>query len=392
MDNFSKDIALINGIDAVPTILDVVCRTTGMGFAAVARVTEGRWVACSVLDHIDFGLKVGGELVVETTICHEIREVQEPVIIDHVDLDEVYRDHHTPRMYGFQSYISMPIFSADGEFFGTLCAIDPKPAVLNTPGVTGMFKMFAELIGFHIDAAEKLAASESRLLEERGTSELREQFIAVLGHDLRSPLNAVSMGAALLKESGLEERQAMLADMIEKSASAMSDLIEDVMDFARGRLGGGIALDRSDLPLQPVLEEMIESMRTVWPERRIEAGFALEEKIDYDRKRLSQLFTNLLSNAMNYGKPDQPVKVRAVSGGGRFELSVANAAVPIHPSKLEKLFEPFSRGDSATYQDGLGLGLYIASQIAKSHGGVLEAASTEEETRFTFSMESRPAD
>src|SRR5688500_6682687 len=128
-----EDVAAIGRIDAVPTILDIVCRVTGMGFAAVARVTEDRWIACSVKDEIGFGLEPGGELRVETTICHEIRQSRSAVIIDHVAEDAEWRDHHTPAMYGFQSYISMPIILPDGHFFGTLCAIDPKPASLNRP-------------------------------------------------------------------------------------------------------------------------------------------------------------------------------------------------------------------------------------------------------------------
>src|SRR6201999_1605705 len=125
-------------IEAVPTVLDVVCRVTGMGFAAVARVTEDRWIACSVRDDIAFGLKPGGELEVETTICNDIRRSREAVVIDHVAEDPLYAHHQTPRTYGFQSYISMPIMLSDGTFFGTLCAIDPHPARLKRPEITGM--------------------------------------------------------------------------------------------------------------------------------------------------------------------------------------------------------------------------------------------------------------
>ena len=105
----ADDLTAIARIDAVPTILDVVCRTTGMGFAAVARVTEDRWIACAVRDEIAFGLQPGGELEVETTICDEIRDSGQPVVIDHVAEDAAFCGHPTPTMYGFQSYISMPI-------------------------------------------------------------------------------------------------------------------------------------------------------------------------------------------------------------------------------------------------------------------------------------------
>ena len=193
-----RDIAIVSGIEAVPNILQVVCHATGMGFAAVARVTEGRWVACSVLDQIDFGLKPGSELKVETTICHEIRQSGQGVVIDNVAEDEVYCGHPTPAMYGFQSYISMPIIRRDGTMFGTLCAIDPKPHRLKVPGIIGMFKLFAELIAFHINSTDRLASSEADLLDERRTAELREQFIAVLGHDLRDPLASINSGTQIL--------------------------------------------------------------------------------------------------------------------------------------------------------------------------------------------------
>lgn len=153
------DLATVAAIDAVPTILDVVCRTTGMDFAAVARVTEDCWVACGVRDNIQFGLQPGGELKIETTICNEIRDSRQAVVIDHVAEDPLFAKHHTPAMYGFQSYISMPVISPDGTFFGTLCAIDPRPMQLNTPAIVGMFKLFADLIAFHLDAHQRIGSS-----------------------------------------------------------------------------------------------------------------------------------------------------------------------------------------------------------------------------------------
>src|SRR6195256_2274064 len=158
--DFQSDVESVGRIAAVPTILEVVCRTTGMRFAAVARVTEDRWIACGVLDDLDFDLKPGGELKVETTICHEIRQSGEPVIINHVAEEDAWCGHPTPAMYGFQSYISMPIILADGSMFGTLCAIDPRPARLG-PEIVETFKLFAELIASQLDSAQSLAASEA---------------------------------------------------------------------------------------------------------------------------------------------------------------------------------------------------------------------------------------
>ncbi|NNM73924.1 ATP-binding protein [Enterovirga aerilata] len=161
--DFGADVVAVEGIAAVPTILEVICRTTGMGFAAVARVTEERWVACAVKDDIAFGLEPGGELKVETTICHEIRQSGTAVVIDNVEADLTYCGHPTAAMYGFQSYVSMPIVLPNGSFWGTLCAIDPRPARVDTPETVGMFKMFAELIGFHLDANLRVATSTAKL-------------------------------------------------------------------------------------------------------------------------------------------------------------------------------------------------------------------------------------
>ncbi len=173
ISDFEADISAVRAIDAIPKILEVVCRTTGMGFAAVARVTESRWVACAVRDEIAFGLKPGGELQVETTLCHEIRDSREAIVIDNAAEDEQYCNHHTPAMYGLQSYISMPIIMPDGTFFGTLCAIDPKPARLNTPETIATFKLFAELISFHLDRAQEARLERSHLVgraQERGAA------------------------------------------------------------------------------------------------------------------------------------------------------------------------------------------------------------------------------
>lgn len=230
--DFMADVEAVSSIDAVPSILEVICRTTGMGFAAVARVTSDRWIACAVRDEIQFGLKPGGELKVETTICHEIRQNHQAVVIDHVAEDELYAHHHTPAMYGIQSYISMPIMLKDGSFFGTLCAIDPRPARLKNPETIGMFKLFAELIAFHLNAIERLALSESKLKDELKTAELREQFIAILGHDLRNPLGAVSNVAQLLLRMPLDERTKRLATIVQDSSNVVQTLMNIGLVFS----------------------------------------------------------------------------------------------------------------------------------------------------------------
>jgi signal transduction histidine kinase len=388
--SFDDDVAAVARIDSVSKILDVVCRTTGMGFAAVARVTEDRWIACAVRDDISFGLKPGGELKVETTICNEIRASGELVVIDHVAEDAAYCRHKTPQMYGFQSYISVPIRRPDGRFFGTLCAIDPRPARLDTPETISMFKLFAELIGFHLDTYERLSLSEKALGRERETAELREQFIAVLGHDLRNPLTAINASAELLGMSRLDARGARLVAMIQSSAVRIAGLVDNLLDFARARLGSGLSVTPvANSELDTVLEQVIAELRVAWPDRDIATDIDLARPVACDGPRIAQMFSNLLANALTHGAADRPVSVRARSDDRGFDLSVANPGKPIAPDIAERLFQPFARG-AGSGQQGLGLGLFIASEIARAHGGTLDLASTAEETRFTFRIPTTP--
>ena len=229
--------------------------------------------------------------------------------------------------------------------------------------------------------------AETKLADEQATSVLREQFIAVLGHDLRNPLGAITAGTAmLLARSSLSARDASLVSLMKDSGTRMAELIDNIMDFARGRLGGGMMLNRHPILLEPVLCHVVEELRTAWPERVIETEFRLVKPIDCDAPRLSQILSNLLANALTHGSPDGPVRVNTFLEKGIFELSVSNSGKPIPPAALERLFQPFTREDVRSSQHGLGLGLYIASEIARAHNGELTVASTEEETRFTFRM------
>ncbi len=386
-DTLSQDVAKIAAIDAVPTILDVVCKITGMGFAAVARVTDDRWIACAVRDDIGFGLKPSGELEIKTTICNDIRESRQAVIIDNVAEDPVFRDHHTPKIYGLQSYISMPIVLPDGRFFGTLCAIDPRPAKVSSPEVTGMFKLFADLIAFHLDTQDKLAASEAALLDAREAAELREQFIAVLGHDLRNPLASIDAGARLLERKPLDEGSASVLGMMHKSVQRMGGLINNILDFARGRLGGGLGVQLSqDDRFEDALRHVVAELGSASPGRVIVTDMNLEHSVEADTARISQLFSNLLGNALTHGAADKPVVVGVSTGQDHFTLSVANAGSPIPEAAMKQLFQPFTRNSTQGGQEGLGLGLYIASEIARAHGGRIDATSNADQTRFTFRM------
>lgn len=392
MDNLRPDILSdinrIQNIPAIPNILSVICKTTGMGFAAVARVTSKQWIACSIHDEINFGLKPGGELALETTICNEIRQTDAPIIINDVSEDPVFCDHHTPKLYGFRSYISIPIYRKEGGFFGTLCAIDPKPASFDSAHVLEIFKLYADLISFYLSAIQQVDSSQQELAEERKTAELRDQFIAILGHDLRNPLGAISSSAQLLVKMLTEEKLLKLARIIKNSAFRMNGLIENVLDFARGRLGEGIMLELQEENVDEALKQVVTELQTSSPDADINFRSNLAEPVKCDIRRISQLFSNLLGNALTHGDKSAAIEVNVTSAEGVFELAVSNKAPKISEATLKQLFQPFSRGKIKKEQQGLGLGLYIASEIANAHGGTLTVNSTEDQITFTFRLQS----
>jgi sigma-B regulation protein RsbU (phosphoserine phosphatase) len=307
-----------------------------------------------------------------------------------------YETHFAPllRMQGFFNEIALDFITADGRRLPVLAnALERRDAEGRVLFIRLTIFKATQRRRYERDLVDARAAAEATakelqasLLDERTTAELREQFIAVLGHDLRSPLAAVISGMRLLEREPLSERGYHVLALVRSTISRMSGLIDNVMDFARGRLGGGITLTRTSTPMQTVLEQVVAEISAANPERVIESLFDLSINVDCDASRISQLFSNILSNAVKYGAADRPIVVHAVAGQKLFELSVANAGDPIPPEAMERLFAPFSRGEVRPSQQGLGLGLYIASQIAQAHGGQIDVASNREETRFTFRM------
>ncbi|MCF7701605.1 GAF domain-containing sensor histidine kinase [Loktanella sp. M215] len=385
--DFQNDIDAIGRSATVPILLETVMLATGMGFAAVARVTESRWVTCRAVDHISFGLKPGDELEVESTLCNEVRQYDHEIVIDDVDSDPVYVNHHCPSRYGFRSYISIPIRKADGSFFGTLCAIDPAPHMLKEDRVLSMFRLFAQMVGEVLDADEALAKSRDELDRERSLAETQEQFIAILAHDLRNPVSALTAGLRMMERYEIDERAVSLVGLMRASVNRMALLIENLLDQARKRRGSGIVIERAPThDLGASLHQIIGELQAVAPDQPIEADIDLPLPVYCDTPRVAQLFSNLLGNAVTHGPEGVPIKVKAMVTDDVFSLSVANGGAKIPDAMLPNLFKPYERGGDRPSREGLGLGLFIASEIAAGHGGTLTVASRDDETIFTLQM------
>lgn len=383
VDDLTADMELIRSLPVVRKMLDIALRNTGMGFAAVARVTEGRWLACEVLDRAQFGLSAGGELPIETTFCDEVRKKTCTVAFDDAITDPVYSQHKSPTLYGIRSYISVPIVLPDGTFFGTLCALDAEPHKVNNPEVIGTFELFAELIAQHVGAAKRLQNAESTLNAERELATQRERFIGVLGHDLRNSIAAMSSGLNILTRKGWTERTPDLLLEMRHSLNRISDMVEKTYDLARIKVGIGLSLKLdAERSLADTLEHIASEIR-LGADRAVDVALDLRHPVAVDHERIGQMVSNLLSNAITHGEAGAPVELRAATSDDALTISVANRGKRIPADVLPKLFRPYF---SASEKSGLGLGLFIASRIAEAHGGTLTAESDDERTAFTFTM------
>ncbi|MDF2984464.1 MAG: putative two-component regulator sensor histidine kinase protein, partial [Devosia sp.] len=266
-----------------------------------------------------------------------------------------YETHFAPllRMQGFFDEVALDLIRADGTPLHVLANAaerrDPEGGLLFTRvtvfRATERRRYERELVDATETAQAESRLSKGQLLAEHEAVELREQFIAVLGHDLRNPLAAIDGGTNLLMREPQSEKSQRVIGLIRGSVLRMSGLIDNVMDFARGRLGGGLQLNRSLKPLLPTLEQVVGELRTSYPERLIELHLDATIEVEADHARLAQMFSNLLANAITHGAVDQPVRVDAVLGVDELELSVANAGPPIPPEAMQQLFQPFYRSN-----------------------------------------------
>ncbi len=288
----------------------VIAETTGMRWVCVAKVTADKWTLCAVHDGLALGLVPGDCLAIEDTFCDQVRKTNKGVVIDSVSDNPAYLEHPITKMFGFQSYFSLPVYRADGTFFGTLCGLDHKTVRVSDPKILDMIGLFAEILSSLIDADVQLRDAENALQAERETVDLREQFIAVLGHDIRNPLSSIMSGAEILATRSQNEGTLDVARRIKRSAARIATLIDDVMDFARSKLGGGLPVSaRAAIDLGAALGHVVAELRDAYPQCVIASRVDIRDPVFCDSARISQLLSNLLANAIVHGRDGAQITV-----------------------------------------------------------------------------------
>ena len=236
----------------------------------------------------------------------------------------------------------------------------------------------------------RLAAENATLVERARTHEFQERFLAVLGHDLKNPLAAIGMGAALLRQQHADEGDQKVLKRIDKSATRMTRMIDQILDLTRSRLGGGMEMNVRDIELNPVLAQVVDELQGAYPKSSVIFECPPHSvRGAWDPDRLGQVFSNLVGNAIQHGLEGSAVVVSIHDKHFEVVVTVHNEGTPIPQELLAKLFDPFRRGarESRTSRTaGLGLGLYISREIVLAHGGSIKAASTVEGTTFRVSL------
>jgi signal transduction histidine kinase len=210
----------------------------------------------------------------------------------------------------------------------------------------------------------------------------RGLLLGVLGHDIRTPLGAVRLSAQMLQRTqGLDERQAKAVGRILSSSDTMRTMVDDLLDFTQTSLGTRLPISRAACDLRAVCTEAVAELQALHPDRAIELRLAGDLAGQWDASRVGQMLSNLVSNALHHGDPQQPVTIVAAGGPHDVTLDVHNRGRPIRAESRGTLFEPMGQsrdmgGDRHSGSSGLGLGLYIAREIALAHGGSLDVVSS----------------
>lgn len=240
---------------------------------------------------------------------------------------------------------------------------------------------------FELHRRKQALAHELR--ERTAALRVNELFMAVLSHDLRTPLMSITAAASVLKRQAdmSPDKVATMADRLLSSSQRMGRMIEDLLDVTRIRQAGGMAVKPVPAALRDVVERTLQEVQVSFPERAIGCTFHGELDGVWDAERLCQVVTNLVGNAVHHGTPDQPVKV-CVDGtqASTVVLEVSNGGT-IPPQLLDHLFDPFrGRDREPGRHEGLGLGLFIAHQIVTAHQGRIEVHSADGMTRFRVEL------
>lgn len=420
--NIQQDIQTVQEIPIIPSMLDSLCSTLGLGWAAISRVTENKWVACSVKDDLGYNLGPGDEIPFENTFCKDVRNSGQLVVMDDATTDEQYKDHPIPAMFGFRSYLSFPIVLPDGTFFGTLCGLDPEPRKMNNPTVRGMFKLYSELIAFHLQnhketskgndplnkdlpLKERLEAQKkfTRTLETKVisiTQELVKQniimdrmredlrkFTSISSHQLQEPLRKMQVISSLIEEKEAERLSPQSKHYfrrIKRSAQQMRDLVTALFTYSQMAFQQGHFKSTS---LDDLLKTPLETLKEEIESKNAEVKIRSSIDLNVNQEQFQLLLELMLDNSLKFSHPERTPEIVVegkgishdfnshslrVHGKGYKHITIQDNGIGFDPNLGDELFKLFQTLPGSE-QNGSGAGLAVVKKVVENHHGFIKA-------------------
>ena len=397
---------------ALPSVLKALRGLTQTRFAALVRLTDQKWQACLVDDHASLGIRAGDVFPIEDTLCAQVREIHAPVNQPSVGPDMAGENTaHMARALGIRCHFSYPVFAADGAFFGALCLMDTTPHEPLSSAVVDAVAAFSQLVGTALSrtgraASQDLPMGKASTAPDVGSTQaakapapaavpaaaeaepsVQARVLSVMGHDLRNPMHSLMAAIEMIQLKPMEPRLERLMGMVQGSASRLSELARQTLDFTRLQMLG-------ELPIQvmpshdPVsgIKAVIEHVRASYPQREVQEDLQNCPSADIDPGRVDQALSSVLTHAIKHCGADQQVGVRALGRDGRLIVEVSVPGYILDAALLPHLFNPFAQRDGTAQTAHLGVGLYLARATALAHGGDLVARQTGTEVGFIFSL------
>jgi signal transduction histidine kinase len=303
------------------------------------------------------------------TFCHHAIVASGPLLIEDTIADPVFREIPTVQSLGVRAYAGIPLVTDDGHAIGSFCAIDFVPRAWSA---------------LDIEILTELAASAMREIKLRSAVRAaqdavraREEVLAVVAHDLRTPLNFIKMGAQLVAEAPEAKENGQLLERVQGAVDLMNLLIEDLLEVAKIE-AGQMSIHPKPLSAQTLVDDAIKMSEPLALRHQIRLIAACEAGLPSvlaDYERILRVFSNLIVNAVKFSGASGDVRVTATRGDGTVRFSVIDSGPGIPPADLEKIFDRFWQADSADRR-GAGLGLAIVKAIVTAHGGTIDVSST----------------
>ncbi|MBD8626914.1 response regulator [Oxalobacteraceae sp. CFBP 8753] len=357
-------------------VVRLVSQLLDAPIAAVNLIARGRqWFK----SEIGLGTR---EMPLDNSICRHALLQQEQMIVPDTQNDPRFSCNPLVTADGgLRFYAGAVLRTRDGVPLGTLCVLDKKP---RPEGLTEqqqfMLTTLAHQVMSQIELRQALAEQEALNDALRRADQRKDEFLAMLAHELRNPLAPIVSAATMLSNFELQPSMVQrAADIIARQASHMTSLIDDLLDVSRVTRGK-VELEFVELDLKDVLADAVEQVRPLIEKhghRLVQEAAPTPALVVGDRKRLVQVMTNLLSNAAKYTLEGGRIEVRMATRGALIDLTIRDDGIGMSPELIASAFDLFAQGTRGLdrSQGGLGIGLALVRSLLKLHGGEVTAAS-----------------